>query len=258
MKDLQPEQQRPDQPTSTPVSAAPQPSPAPATAPAAGPALSPTTVAYLFASRFVPLQKPGKSGMKAFGTGEVVVTSELSGGLVAIALWQLRERGAVRLEAYSGRKLGFIPESGVRVKLRDGTVPAAGVERAVLDHLQRSKKARNGGERAWDVANMICRDGKDPRGTIIRMAIDEAVAAGYLERTGSEAGVIGRLAGKPKTRLEPHADRIATLAPAAETLAVQWRDFRKGPEADMAKLLRSTTFEGIEVQVRSKDDSDWD
>jgi len=91
------------------------------------------------------------------------------------------------------------------------------------------------------------------------MAIDEAVALGYLERSRSDAGVIGRLAGKPKTKLEPYPDRIAALKPAADALAIAWRDFRQGSEAELAKMLRSTTYEGIEVRVRSRNrDNDVD
>ncbi len=253
--DVQPQEQPQGQPSpaAPPPPAAPAPTPAPAPAPGGTP--SPTTIAYLFATRFVPSEQPGKTGQRAWGTGGVVVTSELAAGLVAIALWQLRERGAVRLEPVTGKKLGFIPDNGVRVVPVDTSMTSGGVERAVLDHLRRSKRAGEGKERAFDVANMLCRDGGEPRGVIIRMAIDEAVALGYLDRSKSDAGVIGRLAGKPKTKLEPHEDRIATLAPAAETLALAWRDFREN-EADLARLLRSTTYEGIEVRARRNRDDD--
>ena len=76
---------------------------------------SPTTIAYLFADRFVLSAQAGETGMKAFGTGAVVVTAELSAGLVAIGLWQLREMGAVKLEEYHAKKLGLVSTSGVRV-----------------------------------------------------------------------------------------------------------------------------------------------
>jgi hypothetical protein len=220
--------------------------------------LSGSTIAYLFADLFVPAEKAGKTGMRAFGTGQVVVTGELAGGLVAIGLWQLRERGLVTLEAYSGKKLRFISVSGVRVRLAEGAAAAGsgvgGVEASLLEHLNRSKKARNGGETAWDIANILC-IGKDARGAIIGLAIDEAVTLGYLDRVKQEVGVIGRLSGKAGAKLEPVGDRIASLKPAADRLALAWRDFRQGGEADLAKLLRSTTFEGIESRVRGDEDS---
>ena len=215
---------------------------------------SPSTVAYLFADRFVPSEKPGKTGMSAFGTGAVVVTSELAGGLVAIALWQLRQMGAVSLEPYSAKRLGFINTSGVRARLIGSADVAGGVEKNVLAFLQRSKKAPDRGETAWDIANILCIEGRDPRMTVIGMAIEEDIALGYLHRERTEAGVIGRLAGKPSSKLQPHAEQIATLAPAAERLAIAWRDFRQGDEAEMAKLLRSTTYDGIEARVRRRDD----
>jgi len=214
--------------------------------------ISGSTLAYLFANRFVPTEGPGRSGMKAFGTGEVVVTKELSAGLVAIALWQLREQGAVTLEAYREKRLGLISVSGVRVRVV-GALPARGVEKRVLDHLQSSRRAREGRETAFDVANLICRDGNDPRGTVIRYAIDDAVELGYLDRIKQDAGVAGRLAGK-STTLEPHADRIAALATTAQTLAERWRAFRTDEEP-LAKLLRSTTYDGIESRVRDRSDS---
>jgi len=204
-----------------------------------------STLAYLFANRFVPTEAVGRSGMKAFGTGAVVVTKELSAGLVAIALWQLREQGAVTLEAYSEKKLGFIPVSGVRVRFV-AAVPARGVEKRVLDHLQGSKRAREGRETAFDVANLICRDGRDPRSTVIGMAIEDAVGLGYLARVKQDAG--------KGTTLEPQADRIAALAPAAQALAEGWRAFRTDEES-LAKLLRSTTFDGIETRARDRSDS---
>lgn len=217
---------------------------------------SPSTVAYLFADRFVPSEKPGKTGMSAFGTGAVVVTSELAGGLVAIALWQLRQMGAVSLEAYSAKRLGFINTSGVRVRLTGTADVSGGVEKTVLNFLQRSKKAGERGETAWDLANIICIEGRDPRMTVIGMAIDEAIALGYLHREKTEAGVIGRLAGKPSSKLHANAEQVATLAPAAERLAIAWRDFRQGEEAEMVKLLRSTTYDGIEARVRRNRDDD--
>lgn len=209
--------------------------------------LSPSSIAYLFADRFVLKEQPGKSGMKAFGTGQVVVTRELSAGLVAIALWQLREQGAVTLEPYHAKRLGFISTQGVNVRFVNPVEAGGGVEKRVLDHLQRSKRAREGRETAFDVANLICRDGKDPRGTVIALAINDAVAAGYLERVPQPSG--------KGTTLQPHADRVATLAPAADALAAAWRDFRQGEE-ELAKLLRSTTFDGIEVRARDNRDDD--
>jgi len=240
--------------------AAPPPAPRP---PEAEPARSPSgsTIAYLFADRFVPTESAGKTGMRAFGTGQVVVTAELAGGLVAIGLWQLRERGAVTLDAYSGKKLGLIKVSGVRVRLSAGAGDvvrtAGGVEQRLLEHLGKSRKARDGGETAWDIANIVCMDGKEPRNAVIGRAIDEAVALGYLDRVKGEVGVIGRLAGRGSAKLEPVDDRLATLAPAALKLAAQWRSFRER-EADLAKLLRSTTFEGIESRARRRDGSSAD
>jgi len=215
--------------------------------------LSPSTVAYLFADRFVLTAQPGKTGMKAFGTGAVVVTAELSAGLVAISLWQLRERGVVTLEQYQSKKLGFISTSGVRITLA-GDGEAAGVEKAVLDTLKTWKKARDQGVSAWDVANMVCRDGKDPNATVIHFAIEEAVAAGCLQRAPQEVGAVGRLTGRPQAVLQPVPERLAELKPRADELALQWREFRQGAEAEMVKLLRSTTYDGIQVRAqRSRD-----
>lgn len=214
---------------------------------------SASTVAYLFADRFVLSAQPGKQGMKAFGTGAVVVTAELSAGLVAIALWQLREMGAVRLEAYHAKKLGFISTSGVRATLA-GDVEASGLEKAALDSLRTWKKARDQGVSAWDVANMVCREGRDPDGAVIHVAIEEAVAGGWLERVQQEVSAVGRLSGRPSSVVQPVADRLAELRPRADELALQWRDFRQGGEAEMARLLRSTTYDGIQVRVRRAQD----
>lgn len=214
---------------------------------------SPSTVAYLFADRFVITAQPGKTGMKAFGTGAVVVTAELSAGLVAIALWQLREMGVLTLEAYQSKKLGFISTSGVRAILT-GDAEASGVEKAVLDTLRTWKKARDQGVSAWDVANMLCREGKDPNAAVIHFAIEDAVAGGFLQRVPQEVSAVGRLTGRPQTVLQPVPDRLAELKPRVDELALQWREFRQGAEADMVKLLRSTTYDGIQARTqRSRD-----
>ncbi len=214
---------------------------------------SPSTVAYLFADRFVLAAQPGKTGMKAFGTGAVVVTAELSAGLLAIALWQLREMGAVRLEQYQAKKLGLISTSGVRVTLVDN-VETGGVERAVLATLGTWKKARDAGVSAWDVANMLCREGRDPDAAVIRFAIEDAVAGGCLQRVAQEVSAVRRLTGTPGSVLQPVAERIAEVRPRADELAVQWREFRQGAEADMVKRLRSTTYDGIQVRARRSRD----
>lgn len=174
--------------------------------------------------------------MKAFGTGGVVVTAELSAGLVAIGLWQLREMGAVKLEEYHEKKLGLVSTHGVRVTVLGDAVEVGGVETRLLETLATWKKSRDGGVSAWDVANMVCRNGNGPHGTVIGIALDDAVALGYLDRVPS---------------LEPTAERIASVEPTADELAAQWRDFRQGDEASMAKLLRSTTYDGIEAQARA-------
>jgi hypothetical protein len=210
-----------------------------------------STLAYLFADRFVLKEDPGKSGMKAFGTGEVVRTSELAGGLVAIALWQLREQGAVTMESYHAKRLGFISTKGVNIRFVQ-RVPAGGVEKRVLDMLEKSKKAREGRETAFDVANMICRDGGEARAALISKAIDDAVQLGYLDRVNQDVGVVGKLRGKG-TKLEPRSDRIKELDAAAMELAVRWRDFRKNEE-ELASLLRSTAYDGVETRVRAQRD----
>ncbi|HZS13403.1 MAG TPA: hypothetical protein VFC09_02285 [Candidatus Dormibacteraeota bacterium] len=215
---------------------------------------APSTVAYLFADRFVLTAKPGTKGMKAFGTGAVVATDELAAGLVAIALWQLREMGAVTLEEYHTKKLGLISTNGVRITLL-GIPEVGGVEKAVLHTVASWKKSRDAGVSAWDAANMVCRNGRDPNGHVIRFAIDDAVEQGYLERVPQEVSTARRLTGTPSTVLQPVTEKLATLKDAADDLAVRWRDVRQGAESTMVKLLRSTTYDGIQAQARNSRES---
>lgn len=204
--------------------------------------ISASTLAYLFADRF------GLSP-EGYVPGQVVVSTELSGGLVAVALWHLRERGAVALEAYSGKKLGFIPDSGVHVRFLSG-VPAGGLEKKLLDHLQGSKRARDGRESARDLGNRMAMGGKDPRGAVIAVAVEDAVEAGCLEHVKQDAGLVGRLSGKG-TALEPQGGRVAALAPGASELAEAWSRFGQGDEAALAALLRSTAQAGVAARVRN-------
>jgi hypothetical protein len=216
--------------------------------------ITPTTLAYLFADRFSPSEKAGRSGMQAFGTGGVVVTKDLAAILLGIAIWQLREDGAVTLEAYREKKLGFISVHGVRVRLT-GSAARSGLDQRVLAYLERSRKARERGESAWDIANMLCRDGKNPWSTIISMAIEDAVAAGYLAREQQDVGVVGRLAGKPKAKLVAVGERIAPLDEAARGLAKRWSEFRT-TESELAKELTGTIYDGLSTRDRSERGSD--
>jgi hypothetical protein len=211
--------------------------------------ISGSTLAYLYADRFVLKEQPGKSGMKAFGTGEVVQTTELAAGLVAVALWQLREQGAVTLESYHAKRLGFISTQGVNIRFVQ-RVPARGVEKRVLDLLEKSKRAREGRETAFNVANLICRDGGEARAALIAHAIDDAVELGYLDRVKQDVGMVAKLRGKGTT-LEPHMERITPLDNAAMQLATRWRDFRQNEE-ELARLLRSTAYDGVQTRVRAQ------
>lgn len=218
---------------------------------------SPTTLAYLFADRFCLAEKAGRTGQRAWGTGAVVVTKELAAMLPAVALWQLRATGAVTLEQYQGKKLGFIAVHGVRATLVGDAPARGGVDAMVLDYLRRSRKARDKGETAWDIVNILAiGGGKNPWGVFIGSAIDDAVNGGYLHREKSEVGVVGRLAGKPTSTLVPHPERIAPLDEAASDLARRWAEFRKGADEALAKELRSSVYDGIEARDRSNNDSD--
>ena len=77
---------------------------------------------------------------------------------------------------------------------------------------------------------------------MIGIAIADAVSQGYLDRVAQP--------GTSTPVLRAQAERVAALQPAADALALQWREFRQGGETDMAKLLRSTTYDGIEVRSR--------
>jgi hypothetical protein len=211
--------------------------------------ISGSTLAYLFADRFVLKEQAGRSGMKAYGTGEVVKIEELAAGLVAIALWRLREQGALSLQSYHAKRLGFISTHGVNVRFLQ-RVEAGGVEKRVLDLLEKSKRAREGRETAFDVANLLCRDGGEARASVIRNAIDDAVRLGYLDRVQQDVGMVAKLRGQG-TALQPHPERIAALDSAAMELAVQWRDFRQNEE-ELARLLRSTAYDGIQTRVRAQ------
>jgi hypothetical protein len=211
-----------------------------------------STLAYLFADRFVPKLEPGKDGMTAFGTGEVVASGELAASLTAIALWQLREQGAVTLESYHAKKLGFISTSGVRIRFVQ-SVPATGVEKRVLELLEKSKKAREGQQTAYDVANLLCRDGGEARAALIRHAVDDAVQMGYVDRVQQDTGMLGKIRGKG-TALQPHAERIQALDSAATSLAAKWQDFCQNEE-ELAGLLRSTAWKGIQMRMRAQQES---
>jgi hypothetical protein len=211
-----------------------------------------SSIAYLFADRFIPAQAPGRATTVVQSNGAAVSHVDLARHLPVIALWSLREIGAVDLAEYHEKKLGFIPSNGVRATLRQ-TVASSGIEGALLAGLTGSGRAQSTGV---DV-NALVRDlvpvSSNPYTRLLARSIDDAVALGLLRRVGDDVGVVGRLVGKSTSHVEPVAQGIVPLDAAASDLAARFAAFRTGESALYLELLQQSS-RGLKARERRDDD----
>jgi hypothetical protein len=213
-----------------------------------------STVAFLYAHRFAPAAKPGKSGTRSLANESVVETAPLAHMLVKVALFSLHEAGAVQLQPFDEKRLKFLPSSGVRVRLLDSSVNFGSIEGEVLSELAGDKKSRERGMDISLLANLLYRDGKPPESRVLKTVIDDAVTLGYAKRVPTDVGVVKqRLTGRPSSRLEPDRDRIKMLAGEADGLVSRWNAFMDA-QGNTGSRLSSAVNEAFSLLRRRDDD----
>ncbi|MEO9223450.1 MAG: hypothetical protein ABI276_00490 [Acidimicrobiales bacterium] len=239
---------------------APQdPPPAPditANVPAPGDSAPASVIAFLFADRFVPLERQGVMGTEALASGKAVVSSTLVTTVAAIALWNLQEGGAVELEVAHERKLGLMPWTTARIRLRDQSFPGQGLEGMLLAALEREKKGRNPGVRVETVIKKALGSSVNPTNQWINYLVRIATESHYITLRTVE-GEPSRVLHKTTTRTvaEPNTPAMHGLEAGASDLAERWKGF-VASEPELHNRLLKETASGIRLAKISDTNAD--
>ena len=209
-----------------------------------------STVALVFADRFVAVQQPGRTTTPSYASGRAVAHTDLTRHLPVIALWSLRESGALGLAEYRERRLGFIPSSGVRAALHQH-IPVGGIEGALLAGLAHHRAAEQGVDVHALVRGLIPVS-DDPYAVLLGRAVDDAVAAGLLQLVHNEVGTVGRLLGRATRQVAPVPSGVAPLHAVATDLAGRFVAFRSAEPALYQALVKASD-KGIRSRQRSDD-----
>jgi hypothetical protein len=206
----------------------PPPSPAEPGAPA-----SPSLLAYLFADRMVEADSPGRLGAPVPCAETEVAAAGLAATLLAVAFWDLRERGAVRLEP-GRRRLPLlrrrIEVTRLREEMRPGLagkamrVPNADPE--AFEGEDTSGKAGPLGD-VPSVVGGILDPSDDPEWAIVAVVLEEGRELGLFAAGGDGQG-------QP---LRANCGAIAREEEAFRTFAAGWRRFEQD-DRELARALR--------------------
>lgn len=202
-----------------------------AEAPAAPGTLSPSALMYLFGDRFAPKGNPLTQDVPVPCKEVKVQMKKLATTQFAAAFWSLREQGVVSLETF--QKKGFLRTS-TKVRVR----PLGSAQRPILEGAVLSALSGTGEDTAHDVVyRWYESDRLNPWQMALEVAVEEAVAQGYVERAsvGLGGAVMNMLSyGK---NLTPRCDRIVSLEGEANALVSRWESFQTLEAELYAKLF---------------------
>jgi hypothetical protein len=209
--------------------------------------LSSSSLAYLFASRFVVAAEPGTRGMRSYATGLTVNTRALAVNLPVLALWSLQNSGHISLRPYEEKR-----NKGVRAVL---THPgeSSGIEGRLLDQLARSKTTTGAGDSVAALVSGLIPHTTVPFEAIIELVLIEVVEKGYVIKVPQGRGIADRLKHKSKWTYEPNSQCYPPLLDGATALAREWNSF----DDDLYKSLRDITRGAIEGR-RKRSGADYD
>jgi len=199
---------------------------------------------YMFADRFIPLDKALTVGVQVPCKDIKVQRKPLTAEMFAVAFHALREAGVVSLEI-STKKVLFIKTTRVDVKLLKQE-PRPGLEEAIVANAGAEESAK-GIVMAW-----YGQDVNDPWARVIKAGVDEAIGAGLMTHVDAERGGVGGfLMGK--TRIEPVCEEIAKLQPEFELWAGRWELF-KANEGDLYNKMIFDCGSAISARMEQDDD----
>ena len=212
-------------------------------------ALEPSLVFYPFADRFVPRDTALTAGAVLPCSGVKVQKKPLGDSIVAVALWSLRETGAIRLEMFEKKRLlGKQRRLGVT---RTGTA-GDGFAASLLPAVSADGPDKNTVEDV--VWRWMREDVGDPHGVVLSRVVEHLASAGYFSAMSGMASVKDQL--RAGTGHQPDCARLEVLRPAFEALAGSWAAFTSS-EAELHGQLLKEIGRGI-GRRRERSDSDSD
>lgn len=217
------------------------------------PGLAPSSLAYLFCDTFTPLAPVGTLGQRCMASGAVVQTTPLAVTLAAMAVVSLRGRGVVDLHQYEKKKLGFTVR-GVQARLIAPAPPEGGIEGYLLEYLGSGRKSAEGRDVGDGFLFMIDDKSANPWGVVIRRAMDDVVAHGYVNRSAVNRTLRDMARHKPSATLEPIPERIETARAAFDSFFQYWQQFCTAEPELSAELHRSIGKAIESRRVRTRDD----
>ncbi len=207
-----------------------------------------SSLAFPFAERFVPADRAFTAGTQLPCTGAKMQSKPLADLLVAIALWDLRERGLAGLEMAEHR--GLIRRTQkLSVRRLGPPLGTAGIEDGLLAAVTDDPKRNNA---VFDIVwRWLGRDSNEPYKQVIQAVVQALSGAGYYQAVDAERGrVTGAILGN--TKLDPVCERITGLRPQFEALAERWSAFQRREPELYTQLLKSVS-EGISSRRSSSD-----
>jgi hypothetical protein len=209
----------------------------------------PVLAVYPFADRIVPADTAFKAGATLPCSGAKVQKQPLAATLVAIALWQLREAGAVRLEPFDKKRLLGRQRRVGLARSGAGTLPG-GFAHSFAGWIN------DGGPDANTVEAVVARwfeaDSPDPSDVVIERVALSLQAAGFLAPAESvRASIVDQL--KAGTGLQADCATIETLRTTAEAVITAWQAFTTS-EAEVHGL----TLKEVERAIKSRREVDND
>lgn len=200
-------------------------------------AVGPAILLYLFADAEIPKDTAVTRAVKVPCTEASVQRAALAIELVAIALWNLREAGAVTMRYETRRRRLFGSRNVALVAATGSSAPGPShIEASILDACGTEESEVSSTVYRWYAGNVPVPD----------LTLIQAVAA-----AASESGLIEPGAEEPNRGSkpgDPGCDRIAALRPAFDELIERWRRF-KSTEHDLHRAVAGGIKRGMEARI---------
>lgn len=202
--------------------------------------LSASSLACLFASRFVPAAAGRSPASPSFGTGTTVDRRALAETLPIIALWALEADRQIAWRPSERRRWALLRARSVHARLATAhPVAFGGLEAALLAELVR----RRSGADVEELVRRLATHGRRPADAIIECALADVAGAGYLCRRGGSDGDAGL------SRYAPVEHGYAVLALSVDALAKSWRTFIEDPRREpLRRALTGAVRTGLRAR----------
>ncbi|HET7677141.1 MAG TPA: hypothetical protein VFK38_04750 [Candidatus Limnocylindrales bacterium] len=208
---------------------------------------SPSSLAFILGDRIAPPDKALSVGYELPCGAAKVQLKPLARLLVAIAVWQLRERGAVALERFERKRL-FIKQQKIGLRRTGEGFGVPGLEDALLAQVTSDLQKSS----VEDVVfRLLGQDSHMPEGVILDTIVGFLAQQGYYRDVDAGRGAIsGAILGRQKR--QPDCERMAGLRGSGEQVIAGWSAFQQS-EPELAAELVKAAENGISSRQEQRD-----